>query len=570
MKYLRYLLLISAILLSSWMAWSSFTQVRLPGCGTTAGCADVLVSPYSSLLGVPLSLFGVLVYVALLVASARTASAPRLPLHAYRRRWVLCRFLEWLVIFSAAWFFILQLLVLRKFCPRCSGIHACAALSAILGLRSAKASPPPEPPLVFVARPRLHKLMAPAAALGAVLILAICQTALAHLYHPSEGAVAVPAISALSAKGEAVASPSSQIFLSDSPVRLMLFGDQSISFPPTAVPTLHGGADPLASPPSGVPIIFLQDWTCSHCQRLHQLLLQLVSVSLGAPVSDSQTPDPPPAMFFLPAWRDTDGEVIHRLMLTAWLGARPVYAAAEAALLDGSLPPTPDAVRAFIQTRNGASWPDLWTNLAPSVDSIMSLGRAALEASDSRISYSTLPQLIASHATLVGAPGEHELVAFVLAASNAATREHLILNSLPSASRPRVAGALTMGPNPGFSPSANLSDIAFEKESLSLPSIKSGEDARAVFVFSNTGTEPLTITGVQTSCGCTVVNDWQQTLSPGRTGSIKAEFHSAGRPPGLQLKTIIVRSNSKRHPSVTLSVSVDIIIPSNAPDSSPE
>lgn len=63
------------------------------------------------------------------------------------------------------------------------------------------------------------------------------------------------------------------------------------------------------------------------------------------------------------------------------------------------------------------------------------------------------------------------------------------------------------------------------------------------FVFRNAGNEPLVISKVRTSCGCTVPEYSEVPIAPGDTGSVKITFNPAGRP-GKFSKPIYVHTNT--------------------------
>jgi hypothetical protein len=72
------------------------------------------------------------------------------------------------------------------------------------------------------------------------------------------------------------------------------------------------------------------------------------------------------------------------------------------------------------------------------------------------------------------------------------------------------------------------------------------EDAGAVhdFTFTNTGSSPLIIRNVTTSCGCTTPEWTKQPVAPGAKGSIKVKYDTKGRPGAID-KTITVSTNAK-------------------------
>lgn len=62
-----------------------------------------------------------------------------------------------------------------------------------------------------------------------------------------------------------------------------------------------------------------------------------------------------------------------------------------------------------------------------------------------------------------------------------------------------------------------------------------------VFEFTNTGTTPLIITNVQSTCGCTVPSKPTDPIAPGKTGEISVKYNMN---PGPIRKTISVESNA--------------------------
>jgi len=61
------------------------------------------------------------------------------------------------------------------------------------------------------------------------------------------------------------------------------------------------------------------------------------------------------------------------------------------------------------------------------------------------------------------------------------------------------------------------------------------------FEFKNTGNEPLIITNVQSTCGCTVPSKPKEPIQPGKTGKIDVKYNMS---PGPIRKTITVETNA--------------------------
>lgn len=85
--------------------------------------------------------------------------------------------------------------------------------------------------------------------------------------------------------------------------------------------------------------------------------------------------------------------------------------------------------------------------------------------------------------------------------------------------------------------------ITFEEEEYNFGDIHQGEKAEHVFAFENSGTEPLILSNVNTTCGCTATNWPRDPIAPGGTGEIKVVFNSAGKM-GTQTKVVTVFSNA--------------------------
>jgi len=84
--------------------------------------------------------------------------------------------------------------------------------------------------------------------------------------------------------------------------------------------------------------------------------------------------------------------------------------------------------------------------------------------------------------------------------------------------------------------------ITFQEESHDFGTIKEGVIGEYTFKFTNSGTQPLILTDVRPSCGCTTPDWSKEPVAPGKTGLIKVKFNSSGRP-GKFNKSITVSSN---------------------------
>ncbi|HNW90059.1 MAG TPA: DUF1573 domain-containing protein [Bacteroidales bacterium] len=100
-------------------------------------------------------------------------------------------------------------------------------------------------------------------------------------------------------------------------------------------------------------------------------------------------------------------------------------------------------------------------------------------------------------------------------------------------------------------PQTNSPVISFEKLEHDYGTIKKGSDGTCEFVFKNTGKEPLILSNVKSSCGCTVPTWPKDPIIPGQNGVIKVVYDT--KKVGTISKTITVISNAEVG-VVTLSI----------------
>ena len=85
--------------------------------------------------------------------------------------------------------------------------------------------------------------------------------------------------------------------------------------------------------------------------------------------------------------------------------------------------------------------------------------------------------------------------------------------------------------------------MTFEEEDYDFGDIFQGDKVEHTFAFENTGTEPLIITNVQVTCGCTATKWPRDPIAPGQKSEITILFNSAGKM-GRQNKVITIVSNA--------------------------
>lgn len=86
-------------------------------------------------------------------------------------------------------------------------------------------------------------------------------------------------------------------------------------------------------------------------------------------------------------------------------------------------------------------------------------------------------------------------------------------------------------------------NLQFVNDTHDFGTVTEGSPADYVFQFKNTGKEPLVITKVQPSCGCTIPDWTKDPIMPGKTGYVKASYSTQGRPGHFE-KNMTVISNA--------------------------
>jgi hypothetical protein len=87
--------------------------------------------------------------------------------------------------------------------------------------------------------------------------------------------------------------------------------------------------------------------------------------------------------------------------------------------------------------------------------------------------------------------------------------------------------------------------------------IKDGDKVRHTYMVKNAGTNPLVISNVQVSCGCTAPFFPKEPIAPGKTGEVTLEFNSAGKS-GMVNKNALIIANADNAPfSIGFSAEVE-------------
>ena len=86
-------------------------------------------------------------------------------------------------------------------------------------------------------------------------------------------------------------------------------------------------------------------------------------------------------------------------------------------------------------------------------------------------------------------------------------------------------------------------EITFAENSKNFGDITQGDVIEHTFEFKNTGSQPLIISNVLVTCGCTATNWPRDPIGAGKSSEITVRFDSKGKN-GAQNKIITVVSNA--------------------------
>ncbi len=113
----------------------------------------------------------------------------------------------------------------------------------------------------------------------------------------------------------------------------------------------------------------------------------------------------------------------------------------------------------------------------------------------------------------------------------------------------------------------NAPEISFEKTVHDYGTVPYKGDGGCEFKFTNTGKEPLILTNVRSSCGCTVPSWPREPILPGQSDVIKVQYKTNRI--GRINKTITVQSNAKNK-TVVLRIKGQVVKeePTGTPENS--
>ncbi|HVM49423.1 MAG TPA: vitamin K epoxide reductase family protein [Candidatus Acidoferrum sp.] len=275
------LLLAIAIAGAGFLAWVSFHNGPVVGCGTASGCNKVLQSRWAYWLDIPVSVPALLVYLGLLGA---TVLLPRRPSPDDQRgSWAAIITLSIIVAGAAIWFIGLQVFVIHAFCKFCMTAHACGLAAALICLGHIPFAKDPDTPMWTagsgkVGVPRSGVALLAAIGLAGVAVLAggqmLVQKERNVVKVLGPGGTQARSGGAKAAAGTAPgAGAGAQLYGLPGPNPrlveprvLSLYSNQFV----LKLDTLPM----MGSPDASNILVCLFDYTCPHCRALHPILLQ--------------------------------------------------------------------------------------------------------------------------------------------------------------------------------------------------------------------------------------------------------------------------------------------------------
>ncbi len=108
--------------------------------------------------------------------------------------------------------------------------------------------------------------------------------------------------------------------------------------------------------------------------------------------------------------------------------------------------------------------------------------------------------------------------------------------------------------------------ITFDNNVINYGKVEKGANGTRIFKFKNEGTEPLVLSSVRASCGCTTPKWTREPIAPGAEGEIQVKYDTNRM--GNFHKTVTVQSNATNQ-TVVLTIKGQVMNP-EAQETTPE
>ena len=99
-----------------------------------------------------------------------------------------------------------------------------------------------------------------------------------------------------------------------------------------------------------------------------------------------------------------------------------------------------------------------------------------------------------------------------------------------------------------FTPAITLELVKVDKMEHDFGQIAQGEPQTAVFTLTNQSQDPMIITRVKGSCGCTATAYEKEPIAPGTSTTIEATYNAKNL--GQFTKTVTVQTNLSENPII--------------------
>jgi uncharacterized membrane protein len=355
-------LLVVAMVGAGYLAWVAIHNGPAAGCGPESGCNAVLQSRWAYWLDLPVSVPAVLVYLALLGVTVLLQKRPSPD--EQRGSWAAIIILAVIVAGAALWFVGLQVFVIKSFCKFCLTAHVCGFAAALLCLKNIPLAADPDTPMWTsgsgkrgVPRQAISSLvligLAGVAALAGGQVLVQKQRNVVKVLPVAQNTS--PSVSTNHSAPQTPggpptdqpASPNARLI---APRTLSLYSNQFV--------IKFDDVPMMGSPDSPRVIVYLFDYTCSHCRAVHPILVracQQFSNQLGVvclPVSLS--PACNPFMPQTPSHVDSNSCEYARLDLAVWRAKPEVQRQFDDWMFAGMKPPPLEQAREYAAQLVGA------------------------------------------------------------------------------------------------------------------------------------------------------------------------------------------------------------------------
>ena len=275
-------LLAVAILGAGYLAWVAIHNGPAAGCGPESGCNKVLQSRWAYWLDLPVSVPALLVYLALL---GMTVLLPKRPSPDDQRgSWAAIIILSVSVAGAALWFVGLQVFVLKAFCKFCMTAHACGFAAALLCLKNIPLATDPDTPMWTTGS---GKRGVPCQAVFSLVLIGLAGVMVLAggqmLFQKERNVVKGLPVAGARAKKTAASTntnhstPQGLVNSSTNPPaspNARLIAPRTLSLYSNQFLIKFDDVPMLGSPDSTNIIVYLFDYTCSHCRAVHPILVR--------------------------------------------------------------------------------------------------------------------------------------------------------------------------------------------------------------------------------------------------------------------------------------------------------